>query len=908
MRDGSDGPEAWSRLLVRLYPRELRARFGDELRSALEASLRRERAEPGVRFMVLRVIWDVLRSAVALRAGWRRPAMKKRDGWEAIERSMKPTGRGGRTMEGWGQASRIALRGMRRRPGFAITAVATVALGIGASSTVFSLVYGVLLKPMPYEEPRELVYVWGDFSSIGIPRAWLSGPQTVRLEREADLFEGFAVLRATEVDLDGSEGEPPQRVRANTVTWDLFEILGVKAALGRTFAPADQGEGAAGVVILDHGLWTQRFGADPGIVGRRIRVDQMPREVIGIMPKGFEFRMHSSLGNAQAPDLWIPFDQDLSSFSAGNHMFAALGRMRDGVSIEQARAQLQAIGRRYGQEAYGQGDFRLYPVALHQDLVKEVRPALLTLTAGVALLLLIVAANLATLFLGRAAAREQDVAVRTALGAGRASIMGLVLVEVLLIAVLGGVLGLILSAWTLDLFLGLVPGDIPRSEDVSVSGAVAGVTVLVTLVLGLATGLLPALKSSRPVLATMLREGGARGGQGREKRLLQRGLVVGQVTLSALLLTGAGLLGRSLANLFEVDPGFEAAGVITASVSLPPGRYPDGSDRLEFMDRAMERLQALPGVAAVGITSTLPLSASANQTPMELGAAEVPPTDGDGSADSTDWWRATPGFVEALGLRVLDGRAFRPEDRDQDVVMIDEVMARRYWPTTSPVGAHINRDSVGAGGDRIVGVVSHARLYNVYEDDRGQAIFPMATGPARSFDIAVRAEGAPAATAEEVRTVLSDLDPALPVELGFMEEAVSASLARWRFSLLLMAAFAVAALFLAGLGVYGVVSYAVTRRTRELGIRMALGADRSEVARMVVRQGVGLVLVGLVAGLMASVGLGRFLGALLYGVSPGDLVTAASVGAVLLAVAWGSSALPARRATRISPTEAFRAE
>lgn len=895
MPDRAELAERVHALLILLYPRDFRERYGHELQSAVRESMRIE-GERRSRFSVaFLVAWDVVRSATAMRvAGLRR--------WGTVRNRG-----GGGMMNAWTQSIRLAIRGLRRRPGFTLVAAATMALGIAASSTIFSLVHAVLLKPMPFEEPDELVFVWSDFSRIGVPRGWLSGPQTVRLDEEADLFDGFAVLRGASVDVAGADGAHPRRVRANQVTANLFDLLGVAAAFGRTFSPGEDGAGAPQVVVLGNDLWTTQFGADPSLVGKDVYLDGLAYRVVGIMPRGFVFRMHSSLGAARAPDLWVPLDVDLASLPVQSHSLAALGRMKDGVSIEQAAAQLEALGQRYGKEKYRVDDFRLYPVALQADLVKEVRPALLMLAGGVGLLLLIVVANLATLFLGRSAMGETDVAIRTALGAGRGAILTLSLSESLFIALVGGLAGLACSAWTLDAFVGLVPNGIPRSEEISVGWATAGVTTLVTLLVGLAAGLIPARRTSRG-LAEVLREGGARGGVGLRARLAQRGLVVAQVAISALLLAGAGLLGRSLLALADVDPGFDPVGVVTAAISLPSNRYPDADARRAMMDRILERLEGAPDVKAVGLTTATPLSAAADQTPLELGAAEISPGSDDGPKETMDWWRATEGYVEAMGLRVVEGRSFTREDRGQQVVMIDEVLARRYWPTSSPLGAYIDREPDGSGGERIVGVVSHGRLYNVYEDDRGQAIFPMATRPPGGFVVTVRTAGPTDRMVPFVRSAIAAVDPALPVDIQTMEEVVAESLARWRFSLALMALFAAAALFLSGLGVYGVISYGVTRRTRELGIRMALGADRGSVIRLVTGQGLRLVGLGLAVGLLASLGLGRFLGALLYGVAPSDVVTAGCVAAVLLSVALASAALPARRATRISPTEAFRSE
>jgi len=883
-------------VLCVLYPKDFREAWGAEMKAALRESVRIEEGRVRRAPILLRMVWDTVGSALVLRLSARRQRDPHGMGW------------GGRVMNSWRTSMRLALRSVVRRPGFAVVAIATMALGIAANSTIFSLVHSVLLTPLPYDQPEELVFVWSDFTAAGIPRGWTSGPQSDALVREGDLFEGFAVLGGAGLYVSGMDGVGQERLYGNRVTANLFDLLGVEAALGRTFLPGEQGEGAPTVTVLTHDLWARQFGANADLVGNDILVNGTPFTVVGVMPEGFLFRMHQSLGTASAPDLWVPMDMDLATMSTDAHMFATLGRLRDGVSSEQGAAQLEAVGRRYGTDVYNTDDFRLYPTAVHYDLVKDVQPALVMLMAAVGMLLLIVAANMATLFLGRALAAERDVAIRTALGAGRGSIMTMLLSEALLIAGLGGVLGLAASAWTLDLFVGLIPDGIPRGEDIAIGLPVIAFTVMITLLVGLGVGILPALRFSHPRLSEVLKEGGTRGGAGTRARRAQRWLVTAQVAVSVVLLAGAGLLGRSLLALFQVDPGFDPAGVVVASVTMPPEGYSEREDILRYSDRLSERISGLPGVEAVGFTTAVPLSAGANQSPMELGSAELPPGPDDVGVESSDWWRVSEGYVSAIGLDVVEGRAFSTQDRGEDVVMIDEVLARQYWPTTSPVGAYINRDSIGQGGERIVGVVSHGRLYDVYQDDRGQVLRPLWSRPARSFSLTVRSGGDATSLVQTLRTVLNEIDTTVPVRFEIMDERVSASLARWRFSLMLMGLFATAALFLAGLGVYGVVAYSVARRTRELGIRIALGAGRSEVSGMVLGQGLRMVGVGLAVGLIASLGLGRLLGALLYGVRPSDPVTIVAVALLLFLTALASTLIPVRRATRISPTEALQAE
>ncbi len=796
----------------------------------------------------------------------------------------------------------FALRLLNRNRGFGAVAILTLALGIGANTAIFGIVNGVLLKPLPYRSPEKLVFIWDRLEWVGVPRAWVEPAEVADLRSETTLFEGFSILRVNSVDLVG-EGDPVQ-IQFGVTSDNLFSLLGVDPALGRTFRPGDDQPSAEPVVVLGHGFWMRRFAGDPGVVGRRIQLGGNFQTVVGVLPKNFNFLVHSSLGSPLGVDAWGTYQANLAAIPRGNHSAAVLGRIKEGVSFEQAQSELDAISQRHDARYYGKNGFNFDAVPVHADLVRESRRSLLTLLGAVGLVLLIAATNIATLLLAQVQRRERELAVRQALGAGRLRICRQLLVEALVLCSLGGLLGLSVSSFGARLLLRLVPEGLPRQEAVGLDLNVYLFCFGVTLLAAGLCGLAGAMQASRPNLTESLKDG-ARGlvGTGRGG-WARNALVVGEVALTLLLLLGGGLMIRSFRLLQEVDPGFRAENVLTLNTRLGSSRYAEPSTRATFYRELLERFRALPGVVGAGASNALPLSGGADQSPVRA-------VGGDGGVvkegELADRVICTPGYFNSLGIALLEGREFLDSDRADGlpVAIIDRKLAQRLFPGESALGRRLSIDDEIK---TVVGVVRHARLYRIYEDDRAQIYLPHSQLPTRFLSLALRTSRPDARLAPAVRGALAEMDPNQPLfAIQTMKAIVDDSLQSRRFGMLLLAGFAAVALFLSGLGVYGVVSYMVTMRRSEIALRMALGASRDRVLRSVLRRGAILVGAGVAVGMPLAVLLSRVMEGLIYGVSPTDPITFALGSAFLLAIGLAACYLPAHRATRVDPIEALRA-
>jgi predicted permease len=793
-----------------------------------------------------------------------------------------------------------ASRTLRRSPVFTLVAVVTLGLSIGANTAIFSFVNGVLLRPLPYRAPEQLVFVWDRLAWIGIPRAWIQASEVPVLRNEATLFEGFAAMAIGSSQLTG--GGEPEQLSAGLATADLFDLLGVSAALGRTFLPGDDIPGAPRVAVLSYGLWNRRFGGDPGVIGRAVTLDGELTTIVGVLPRYFNFMIHSSLGPPRGAEIWQPYRVELASVPRGNHSLAVLGRIKDGFTFAQAEEELAAIGRRQDAEFWDDLGFSFTPVPVHGDLVKQVRPTLWVLLAAVGFILFIACANIATLMMARAQQREREVAVRRALGASRARIMWQAFLEGGVLASLGGALGLTLAILGMDALVALAPEALPRREDIAIDHHIFAFTGLASLMTGLLCGLAPALQSSNPHLVPSLREAG-RGtvGLGRRKRV-RNSIVVAEVALSLVLTTGAGLLVRSFALMQRADTGFDGEGVLAFNTLLPRSRYPNAPERLTFFHELIERVAGLPGVTHVGATSSLPLSGSTSQT-----AARPDVADEEEEPIFVDWVRATPEYFSALGIELLSGRAFTTGDHAdaQPVAVIDESLARA-WPNSQATG---NKVFISGGWRTVVGVVRHARLYRIFADDRPQVYMPLAQAPTRAMTVTIRAGVDPANLTAAVRSEIAQIDANQPIySITTMEKMTGDSLAERRFAMLLMAGFAVTAMLLASLGIYGVLAYLVAHRTHEIGVRVALGAKQGSVIRTVVRQGLTLAAVGIGVGLAGAFALSRTISSMVYGISATDPLTFAAVPMILIGVAAAACYVPAWRASKIDPMVALRHE
>ena len=807
------------------------------------------------------------------------------------------------------QDLRYAVRMLLKNPGFTLVAVLTLAFGIGANTTIFSIVSNVLLKPLPYSNPEGLVKVWSRFTGIGLPNDlnWFSAPEFRDLREQNRSFSDVAVIGGDNYSL-GLSGNPLS-VSGSPVSPSLFTILGVTPKLGRTFAPDEAEKGRDAVVVLGYGLWQRAFGADPQIVGRDLLINGRSCRVIGVMPQGFEYPARAEIWT---PQVFVP--DDFSPNNRGSHGYEVLARLKPGVSFAQARADMEAVSKsiieRNRDYPYERFNFALILHPLLEETVGDVKASLWILMGAVGFVLLLVCANVAGLLLVRATARQKEIAVRAALGAGMRRIVRQLLSESILLSLIGGLLGLALTPLLLNVVVTLSASALPRVVSTGIDARALVFTFLIAVGTGVVFGLAPALDAGRGVHYEILKEGGRTGSEGRLSQRLRRVFVAAEAALAVLLLAGSGLLLRSFVKLLAVDPGFRPEGVLTLQVSLPDAKYNKPEQSATFFRELVTRVQHLPGVQAAGAISLLPLVGQSNSGTTTVDTRAVPPEE---ASPEADWRVATPGFFQAMGISLISGRYF--EERDADaaapVAIIDETMAHTYWPNEDAVGKRIKLG--GAQSTRpwmtIVGVVGHVRYRTLEARSRVQIYWPEAQRPTGSMGLAIRAAGNPASLAPAVQKIVLDLDAQQPVDRVLtMQELMADSLARRRLTLSLLAAFASGAILLAALGIYGVTAYMVTQRQQEIGVRMAIGASRADVLKLIVKQGMSLMLAGLGAGLVLSLGLTWILGSLLFSVRPYDPLVLSGAAAALAFVALVACSLPAWRATRVDPLVALRYE
>ncbi|HEU5219993.1 MAG TPA: ABC transporter permease, partial [Gemmatimonadales bacterium] len=782
--------------------------------------------------------------------------------------------------------------------------VLTLALGIAANASIFSVANGILFKSLPYRDPARLMVLWDGLDWIGVPEAWITGPEVARLRQEAKQFEGFSALRAGSTTIEGGPDDEPLQVRESAVSANFFQLLGSGPSLGRGFAPGEDAPGAPRVAVLSRKLWMQRFGGDSSLIGKSIKLEGNATTVIGILPATFRFSAQTSLGSPEDPDLFRPLVDTLASMNPSGHGLGLLARVRPGVSVASALAELSGISRRLDTEVYGNQGFTFVPVLLQERMVRAVRPALLALLAAVGVLILIMCANLAVLALVRAARRERELTVRRAIGAGQGRITRQLLTETILLSLASGVAGALLGRWALRGLLAVAPAGLPRRGEIGIDLMVLAVTLGVALLVGIGMAVAPVFHSLRSDISSVLREKTP----SRAGKRLRHMLVLAQLALSMVLLAGTGLLLGSFVRLMQVDPGFSAEKVLTIELMASRSKYATGQPVVDLYTRYLDALRALPGVQAGGASSAPPLSGGPDQYSVRFPAS--PTNTGDRRHDVilADVSPATPGYFQAMGIPVQSGREFAAAERDSTarVALVDGPLAKQYFPAGNAVGQVVTID-----GDslRIVGIVRHVRMYNLQEEGRGQLYVPHGYTQYRGMVIALRTEGEPLALAAAARRTIRGVDAEQPIiGIATMNDALRGSLAERRLVLTLVGGFAAAALFLVALGVYGVTASAVTQRTRELGIRMALGADRRRVVLSVLGEPARLVALGLVIGLLGTFAAGRVVRKLLYEVSPTDPRMLGAVALTLLLVTLLASWLPARRATRVDPMDALRSD
>jgi putative ABC transport system permease protein len=897
------GCEALYGFLLHAYPRSYRADVGSEMREAFRDQLRavhRRTGTPGVVRLVVRAALDAVANGLAERmatrragrvaAVWGQPGsvLRTRSGMEAIGLNLKQ-----------------AIRRLRRSPGFTLATISTVALGVAAFASIFSVVNGVLLKPLPYRDAGDLMWIWRDYTWFGFPRGWLGGPDIVELREHADVFEDVVALRNGTFNLTSSDGSAAEEVDVILSSANLFRTLGVTPMLGRGFAEGEDAPEASSVVVLGYELWRRRFGGDASIVGRDILLDGQTATVIGVMRRDFHFVKHGSLVDPEGADLYATYQRDLAQLSPNSGAFAGLARIRKGTPPEAVTAALATMSHDLDHRYFKDKGIRYWGVRLEEDLVSAARPALVALLGAGFFLLLVLCANLAALVFGRAAERLREISVRKALGASRTGTLLPVAGETLLVTAAGSVVGLVLAYWGTRALAVLTPPNMPRREDIGLDVTVVIMTLGITVLLGLLAGVPASLQALRQPTEAGLRSSSARAGGDPRSGLTRRILVIGQVALSLMLLVGAGLVARSFSALLRASPGFETTNVLTFRVRLDPSRYPDEPQAMAFHTSLRERLSALPGVRFAGATSSLPLASSTDQSDILFPGA--PGNTGDEPADRplVDYFAVTPGYIEAMGIPLRSGRSFDASDAagGARIALIDESLASRFFPGTDPVG----RTLVLGDTLRIVGVVGHARFYSVQTEDRGQVYRPYTQDTRIAMYYALSVSGGEEAIGRAAQSAVHAIDASAPVtELRSMDDIVSDSLGQERLSFWLLGGFGLCGMLLVTLGIYGVVASGVTRRTHEVGIRLALGAAPRRVLGLVIREGVAAAAIGMGLGFAGAIFTSRLLRGLLFGLGPTDPPTYLAVGAALMAVAIVAAWIPARRATRIAPLEALR--
>ena len=821
-------------------------------------------------------------------------------------------------MDTFRQDLRFAVRSLRRQPAFALVTILTLALGIGANTAIFSVVNGVLLRPLDYPNPSRLVLVTSQFPTLGFDQFWISAPEFVEFRDNTEVFSSIGGYSVGAANLGT---DPPSRSVRAQVTPELLPTLGVGPQQGRWFNDDDSRPGAAPVAILSWELWQRAYGADPNLVGRSLLIDDVSTEVIAVMPQGFD--VHD-----QKVELWQPLTIDPSTFQSrrGGHFLHLIGRLEDSVSFDQAKAdtgrmveQWRAIAPQGHIPSVPNHQIRLDP--LKDDIVGGIEQALLILQAAVVFVLLIACANLANLLLARAEARHREFAVRSALGAGRTRLLRQFITEGLLLTGVASLVGVGLAWAGLTVMLTINPDAIPRSASVTLDTSVLAFTLATAVVTGLIFGLAPLLHlSSR--LSISLRDGSRGTTAGGFRKALRNTLAIAQVSLAVVLVVGAALLVRSFVNLTKVDTGFDRAQLVTFGIVLPNSSYPV-TRRVAFFSDLKTRLQAIPGVQSVGGMTGLPPNreVNANDTDFEHIAPRPPGTDPATTgqpAENVDYYQTvTPGYIETMGIPVVAGRAFEPEDvGGAPVMLINETLARRFYPDRDPIGQHL-KPGFGAALPwfTVVGVVKDVKQGGV-DRETGTELYALADQLPRvmgfapsNMNFVMRSALPLDGVAAQIRAAVRELDATLPiVQLQTMDDVFGAAVAQPRFLTVLLGVFASLALVLAAVGTYGILSYLVTERQQEIGIRMALGAARGGVLWMVLRQGLILAAAGLAIGVGGALAVGRYLQALLFGISPTDPATIGLVGGVILVTASVACLIPALRATRVNPLDVLRGD
>jgi putative ABC transport system permease protein len=804
------------------------------------------------------------------------------------------------------QDVRFAFRILARKPGFTIIAVVIMALGIGANTAIFTLVRAVLLKPLPFHEPSRLMMVWEDASFIGFPRNTPSPANYVDWKAQNEVFEDMAALDTRSFNLTG-DGEP-QKVAAYGVSGSLFALLGVKPAIGRIILPEDDRPEANKVAVISHGLWKNRYGGDPQIVDQDILLTGEKYTVVGVMPAGFQF-LESEVG------IWVPlaFPEEVMA-RRESHFLLVVARTKPGVTLDQAQANIKTImsgiAHEYPDEA---GNLGAYVVPLSQELTGETRRPLVLLLVAVGFVLLIACANLASLLLSRAIGRSKEIAVRTALGARRSQLVRQLLTESIVLSSVGGAAGVIVAQSSFAFLRQLIPPGLSLVAELEIDPAVLVFTFGLSMVTGVIFGLAPAIQASRTDLNEALKQGGGRTSLSAGNRRLQSAMVIGEVALAMVLLVGAGLLIQTFTRLRGQYAGMRAESVLTARTTLPEAKYRDPLRRASFYEQVLERVNALPGVVGTGYTTAVPLTWKGGTNGITIeGRPEEP-----GVLYDANHRQISNDYFKAIGIALREGREFNQGDTHQStpVVIINETMASGYWPNESALGKRFKHGRTGSSRPfmTVVGIVADVRQMGVDSPVKAEMYMPYRQAGNQFWyaprDLVIRSSGDPTSLASAVTAVVHDVDPDQPVSnIRTMEQVLGEEVQLRRTGTTLLGVFAGLAMLLASLGIYGVLSFFVTQRTPEFGVRMALGAQTGDILRLVLRRGMSLALAGVAIGLVASFALTRLMQSLLFEVNASDPATFAGLALALSVVAFAACYIPARRATRVDPMVALRYE
>jgi predicted permease len=804
------------------------------------------------------------------------------------------------------QDLRYGLRTLLKNPGFTIIAVVALALGIGANSAIFSVVNAVLLRPLPFKNPEQLVMVWENATHLGFPKNTPSPPNFLDWQRQNTVFTGMAAISERSFNLTGV-GEP-ERLDGRRVSANLFDLLGAPALLGRTFAPDDDRPGAH-VVLLSYSLWQRRFGSDPNVIGRAVTLNGESYTVIGVLPRSVHLPGYGNWND----QVWVPIAFNNEEITErGNHFLDVIARIKPAITLKHAQAEMETIAARLAKE-YPRYNTRIGATVtpLHEELVGDMKPALLILLGAVGLVLLIACTNVANLLLARTAVREKEIALRLALGASRSRLTRQFLTESVLLALLGGCFGLLLALAGVHVLKTFVPATILEIQAINIDARVLVFAALIALLTGIVFGLAPATHSSHSNLNDSLKEGGRDSAVGKKGNRIRGLLVIAEVAVSFILLIGAGLLINSFLHLRNLDPGFRTDHLLTMKVDLSELKYPDGERRSVFFDEVLRSVRALPGVQSVAVAGNLPFTYNGDSMGIAVEGIPDPPPD--------QWpdviYRAVgPGYFSTMGIPMIRGRDFTDQDKldSKSVVVISEKTAHHYWPGRDPIGKRLKPGATTSNAPwrEVIGVVKDVRQNDFIAQPKMQMYFTYRQLKDLAANaLVVRTSVEPMSLASSIRNAIWAVDKDQPVaNIDTMDHIVSEAIARQRFSMLLLGIFAGLALVLAAVGIYGVMSYSVAQRTHEIGIRMALGARRADVLQMTVKQGLKLVGAGMMLGLVAAFLLTRVLASLLYGISATDPITFVGISLVLLAVAILASYIPALRATKVDPIIALRAQ